>query len=49
MKDWNVAKALCDDLNRKGVRIDGSLQSVTVGASRMGGFVAVVTPPGNIA
>ena len=36
MKDWNVAKALCDDLNRKGVRIDGSLQSVTVGALENG-------------
>jgi 2'-5' RNA ligase len=36
MKDWNVAKALCDDVNRKGVRIDGSLQSVTVGALENG-------------
>jgi hypothetical protein len=36
MRDWNVAKALCDDLNRKGVRVDGTLQSVTVGALENG-------------
>lgn len=32
MKDRRAAKLLCDELNRKGIRIDGSLRSLTVGA-----------------
>lgn len=34
MKDWNLAKSLCDSLNHGGVDIKGELQSLTVAALR---------------
>ena len=31
LKDRSTAKALCDELNRSGVLIDGSLEALTIG------------------
>ena len=32
LKDRSAAKALCDELNRSGVRVEGSLRTLTIGA-----------------
>jgi 2'-5' RNA ligase len=36
LSDRGRAKQLCDELNRKGIRIDGSVESITVGALENG-------------
>ncbi len=38
-QDRHAAKALCDELNRQGVRVDGQLRTLTVGVLQDGKFL----------
>jgi len=41
MNDRRLAKGLCDELNRKGVSISGTLRAITIGTAENGEFVAL--------